>query len=301
VFEYVMGDIAEVACSKWRTAVDSWSQQLAYMNDRQQTEERQAAAIVHARQFVKQYHAAAGPASITYYLHGLHDHPEWFYCYTADAKFQSAVSWWSAQAMEASHRIRKRVLRSHTRHGKEILRWVVDSEGVAVQKVTRHATNIYELFRWQYRMLIYKRLQLDEDAARAVKVVTCAQLNCLSQQGKGDDYQWSEAEVLAVYHCKAPTKLRVVGPGKITSKLFVSASEGTYFAVDAFEFPHRGKLSVGRKSGRKPQSQMDEREKGVIAQRHLSRKQAQECRAILQAGYPDADGGYRMLYEKATM
>jgi hypothetical protein len=66
-------------------------------------------------------------------------------------------------------------------------------------------------------------------------------------------------------NCQPPTTLSVVGPGRITSMLFVNASFGTNYAIGAFAVPHGGQLTVGKRGGRKPLSQMDDSEKAVRA------------------------------------
>jgi hypothetical protein len=299
MFEYVMGDVAAAGFQRWDAALLSWNQQLEYMVQTSQTAAEKEIAVSHAKQFVRTYHAAAGPSSITYYLHCLHDHPEWFYCHNStDPQFVYSVSWWSAQAMEAGHRIRKRVLRSHTRHGMEInVTKLVDS--VETIAVCRHAPNIYELFRWQFRILMYRQLQRDEAEELAVKVVTCADLNYLTQASDSKTRVFQEAEILEDFQCSPEhTKLRVVGPGKIVGKLHVVCSFATHYARAAFG-EQGGTLEVtssGMYKGRLPMSQMDDIAKEKIRNQKAARYAAREQAAIQQAGY----GSYREVVRKAV-
>lgn len=292
LFEYVMGDIMPNVSAKWGTAVESWRKQLSYMADNDMTAEVQQEAIAHAKQFVKEYRDAAGPRSITYYLHWLHDHPEWFYCLDVSNRFVVSVAWFTAQAMEAAHRIRKQVLRNHTMHGMSILRWkpAEDADAVEQQELVTCAPQIYELFRWQWRMLLYRRLEQEEALACSLVTYTCAFLNKLAGFRRGEDYVWAEDEVVQALGHLPGTALRVIGPGNVLSKLLVHCSFSTHFADQAFSVNGGGLFArFSTWKGRLPKlMQPEEVQQAVIDSRHTDLLAKRE-HAIMQTGHPTMD------------
>ncbi len=113
-----------------------------------------------------------------------------FHCQTADGGF-SALSWWSAQAVESGHSLRKRVLRGHSRHGMALERWERDSDGIERKELLTHAPTIYELHKWQWRIVYYRLMDNEVDHGEVMNLKVGA-LNILGLHPDADNIVWTE-------------------------------------------------------------------------------------------------------------
>jgi hypothetical protein len=103
---YTMEDTDSQLTGKWAVVIEEWKQVQLYFGARTLTSaDVRAEAIAATKHFVVSFSQASGAAGITYYLHTLYDHTEWFFCTDSDNQQLSVVSWWSAQAVEANHSI----------------------------------------------------------------------------------------------------------------------------------------------------------------------------------------------------
>ena len=62
-------------------------------------------------EFVEAWKTYMGPTTVTHYMHILGAHADWFFGTVDDPNNEDAVSWWTAQAHERAHGLRKRVFR----------------------------------------------------------------------------------------------------------------------------------------------------------------------------------------------
>lgn len=319
LFLYIMADLDPDRAGKWIRVVKAWNSQVEYMESlRLPDEEYRNKAISEAKQFVKLYYEAAGPGSITYYLHTLHDHTEWFYCAGPNNEF-SLVAWWSAQAVEAGHKKRKKALRSHTRHGMEINVWrypdetdemwggeqIVDGDEYTdgdgrqiVIKRLRRAAAIYELFRWQFRLVCYKLLDNKERRDKNLCLVRVGQLNKLAKTSAlTSGTLLTEAQLLDAFKFRSDAKIRLVGPGKLDVALNVQVSEATYYAMHAIK-QAGGQLTVKDPchKGRQPWAELSDSRKEAINASNAGRKRRKADVAVNQMGYET----YRLLVRNAA-
>jgi hypothetical protein len=317
LYQYVMGDLAPEKFGLWKDALQMWDQQVKYMESKSVSENAsfRDEAVGHAKEFVKAYRKAAGAGSITYYLHTMSAHTEWFYCMSPGGKF-SLVAWWSAQAVEAGHKLRKRALRSHTRHGMAISRWASprqdddyarvdttegdDHDGVedncgAVRVMVTSGAGIYELFRWQFRLVCYRRLEQLEKRGVTVKSLTIKFFNQLAELSPVN--KWTETMLVKMLKYPAGTAIRVTGPGELKQPLQVEVSSGTYFAEAAFE-KAGGMLTVtgACHKGRKAFADLPEERQQRIRQQWQGLRGAAADHGIHQTPYTD----YADLYTDAT-
>lgn len=296
LFEYVYSDISSLNYGLWTVAVEGWVKLLEEMSkfnsDPDASVDGRLSAMELAPQFVKDFRAAAGPKSVTYYLHMLHDHPGWFFCVGADNKF-STVAWWSAQCVEAGHKLRKKVLRSHTRHGMAIKRFKVDPwTGEVVEEIVTLAPAMYELFRWQFRMLGYKKIAARADADAELVRVNLTQLNSLGLHRLGAQHEWTEQEILASFRLPGAAKIRIIGYGKLTVQgLKVKVSQCTYAAESKFA-DLGGCITDTDKNyhkGRQPWALLPEEAKEAKHSRDSRRKAGFRAHALAQTGFSSYD------------
>jgi hypothetical protein len=174
--------------------------------------------------------------SVTQYMHLLYDHADWFFNTSAphddegDNIMHESVSWWTTQALEAAHGLRKQVFRTKTMHGKPMTYTMANGTKVEIST----APGIYQIFLWHWRGTAYQ-IMVEREAAkgRGWSELDVQDLNLLEWLGDEVlDKEFDEVELIELFDYPPGNRIKLHGRGVLTIPVKVRVGQSTIAAKD---------------------------------------------------------------------
>jgi len=217
------------AVDKWHATVQLLRKMVHVLDDKKNV-------VESARQFV-QIWVNQVQGRVTHYMHLLHDHPDWFFNYVDEThpdhaernrKLES-IAWWTTQALEAAHGVRKRVFRCKTAHGKSITYRLPDGD----VKVVREAAGIFQIFVWHWRVVRYRQALKIKQRGNSEVRINVGDLNILKCLGESGflGMTFSESDLVRFLDEPEGTKLFLQGRGELEIPIHVQVSKATSSAI----------------------------------------------------------------------